>query len=72
MNLDAFWARTRSTVEQNSRRINQTIKFSEPLGLSGPFDHTWPYTLTDQCSYEIAAAILMQSRQPERHDKAYT
>ena len=27
MNLDAFWARARSTVYQNSRRINQALSF---------------------------------------------
>ena len=39
MNLDTFRARAKITVEQNTRTINQTLKLSESLGLSGPFDH---------------------------------
>ena len=72
MNLDAFWARARSTVYQNSRRINQTLSFSESLGLCGPFEHDGPYPFNDHCGYEIAASILMHSRRPGRHDKSYT
>ena len=72
MNLDAFWARARSTVEQNTRRINQTMKFSESLGLSGPFNHSGPYPLTYHCGYEVAAAILMHSRRLGRHARSYT
>ena len=37
MNLDAFWARARSTVAQNTRRLEQIRNFSETLGLSSPF-----------------------------------
>ena len=72
MNLDAFWARARSTVDQNTRRINHTLKFSESLGLLGPFDHSSPHPLTDHCGYEVAAAILMHPRRPGRHDRSYT
>ena len=72
MYLDAFWARARSTVEKNPRRITQTIQFSELLGLAGPFDHTGSYKLTDRCGYEVAAAILIELRKPGQHDKKYT
>ena len=72
MNLDAFWARARSTVNQNTRRINQTLGFSEALGLKGPFDHSGPYPFFDHCGYEIAACILMHSRRPGRHDSTHT
>ncbi len=72
MNLDAFWARARSTVNQNTRRIKQTVVFPEALGLSDPFEHSGPYPFFDHCGYEIAACILMQSRRPGRHGITHT
>ena len=72
MNLDAFWARARSTVTENTSRIKRTIKFSNSLGLLGPFEHTGPYPDHDHCGYEVAAAILMNSRRPGRYHKSHT
>ena len=64
MNLDTFWARARSTAEQNARRDKQTLRFSDSLGLSGPFEYDGPYPVNDHCGYEIAASVFMHSRRP--------
>ena len=72
MNLDAFWARARGTVIENTNRIKRTIKFSNSLGLLGPFEHSGPYPDNDHCGYEVAAAILMNSRRPGRYHKSHT
>ena len=72
MNLDAFWARARGTVAENTSRIKRTINFSNSLGLLGPFEHTGPYPNHDHCGYEVAATILMNSRRPGRYHKSHT
>ena len=72
MNLDAFWARARSTVNQNTRRVRQTLEFSDALCLSGPFEHEGHYPYANHCGYEVAATILMHSRRSGRHDASYT
>ena len=72
MNLDAFWARARGTVVENTNRIKRTIKFSNSLGLLGPFEHSGPYPDNDHCGYEVAAVTLMNSRRPGRYHKSHT
>ena len=72
MNLDAFWSRARSTVAENTRRVRQTIKFSETLGMEGPFEHEGPYPLEDHCGYQIAACILLHSTQRGKYSHDYT
>ena len=72
MNLDAFWARARSTVKENSNRIKQSLKFSQTLGLTGPYEHKGPYPLHDHCGYEVALVTLMHSRRPGKNDKRHT
>ena len=59
-------------MNQNTRRVRQTLEFSAALGLSGPFEHDGYYPYTDHCGYEVAAAILMHSRRSGRHDEMYT
>ena len=49
MNLDALWSRARSTVNQNTLRVKQTLKFSHSLGLQGPYEHHGPYPCLDHC-----------------------
>ena len=71
-NLDAFWSRARSTVNQNTQRIKLTLKLSELMGLDGPYEHEGPYPYYDHCGYEIAATTLMHSRRPGRHDNTHT
>ena len=72
MNLDAFWSREKKTVEMNADRAERQIYLSELVGLKGPFiqeDHLPDF---DHCAYEVAIEILLYSRQPGRHNKAYT
>ena len=72
MNLDALWSRARSTVAEHKRRVNQTVKFCQTLGLSGPFEHQGPYPLRDHCGYEVALAMLAHSRNPGKHEQLHT
>ena len=71
-NLDAFWSRARSTVYQNTNKIKRNIKFSEQLGLDGVYEHDGAYPPHDHCGYEMAATILLHSRQPGKHHPSYT
>ena len=72
MNLDAFWSRARTTAEENTRRIKQTIKLTHIVGLHGPFEHIQSYPAYDHSGYEVTACKLLHSSQPGRHDPNYT
>ena len=67
MNLDAFWSRARRTIMENTRRAKQTLDICKATGLEGPYEHTGPYALKDQCGYEIAAAMVMHARRPGKY-----
>ena len=71
MNLDAFWSRARTTVRENGRRVRQALRFSNSLGLEGPYLHEGPYPYYDHCGYEIAAIMLMHSSQPGKHSNSH-
>ena len=72
INLDAFWARQRRTVRENTNRIKLILGASETLGLSGPFEHPGPCPSYDHCGYELAIAMLMHSRRPGKYSKTHT
>ena len=71
-NLDAFWSRARTTVNQNKNRVKTAINFSELLGMQGPFEHEGPYPPHDHCGYELAYDMLLYSRRKGKHDPNYT
>ena len=72
MNLDSFWARATTTVNQNRRQVNASLEFSKVLGLSGSFEHEGPYPAHDHCGYEVACNMLLYSRKRGRHDPTHT
>ena len=72
INLDAFWARASTTVNQNRRQVNASLKFSKLLGLPGSFEHKGPYPTHDHCGYEVACNMLLYSRNKGRHDPTHT
>ena len=63
INLDAFWARATTTVNQNRRQVNSSLEFSKVLGLPGSFEHEGPYPVRDHCGYKIACNTLLYSRE---------
>ena len=70
-NLDAFWSRARSTVDQNTQRIRQTLKILKILGLDGIYEHTCPYPVFDHYGYEVALTKLIHSHSSSKHNKSY-
>ena len=72
INLDAFWARQRSTVRENTSRVKLILQSSNTLGLKGPFEHTGPCPPYDHCGYELAINMLMHSRRPGKYSKTHT
>ena len=67
-NLDAFWSRARSTVQQNLAKVKLLVEFSGNVGLLGPFASQRPFPLGDHCGYELNIDTLQYSRRPGRHD----
>ena len=71
-NLDAFWARARSTVYQNLTKTKRMLEFSEMVGLNGPFISRCPFPPGDHCGYELAISTLLYSRRPRKHLSSHT
>ena len=71
-NLDAFWSRVRSTVNQNLSKIRMLLEFSKNTGEDGLFVSRKPFPMRDHCGYELAVATLQYSRRPGKHDHNYT
>jgi len=71
INLDCFWSREPQTVKQNTRRVEQQIKFSNLVGLSSPFKFTTCLPDFDHCGYEVAVAILLYSRKPGKYSQTH-
>lgn len=70
-NLDAFWSSSTNTVGGQRNRIKMGIRFSESLGLLGPYTqvgHLPPY---DHCGYEVACQMSLHSLRTERNDPNY-
>ena len=72
INLDAFWARQRRTVRENTSRVKMILQSSKTLGLDGPFEHPGPCPPYDHCGYELAINMLMHSRRPGKYSKTHT
>ena len=71
-NVDSFWSRARSMVQQNSNKVKLILEFSTTVGLSGTFASRRPFTPGDHCGYELAVDSLQYSRRPGKHSKEYT
>ena len=66
-NLDAFWSRTSDTVKANRRNVVKGLKLSSLMRLGGPYKQFQPFPNYDHCGYEVAAQMLLASRNPGRN-----
>ena len=71
-NLDACWSSASSTVKGNVTQIKKTIKFSQRLGLEGPYLNMGPFPPFDYCGYQVACQMLMNSLEEGKINKSYT
>jgi hypothetical protein len=69
VNLDAFWSRARSTVEQNTRKVLEGLKISARLGLLGPYLDPGPLPVHDHCGYEVALQVVVSSLEGGKYSK---
>lgn len=70
-NLDVMWSRATSTVNNNRRKVDETLNICESLGIDSPFTHYNVMPGWDHAGYSVAIAILMKSRKPGKHDSRY-
>lgn len=70
-NLDVFWSRATSTVNNNRRKVNETLEICESLDIKSPFVHQHTMPAWDHAGYSVAIAILIKSRKPGKHDERY-
>lgn len=67
--LDAFWDRSRATVEANVRILRRMLKDCEELGLPPPQMNMGPWALEDTVGMGVAVLLLKRSLDPGRNDK---
>ncbi|KAL7580653.1 hypothetical protein ACA910_002166 [Epithemia clementina (nom. ined.)] len=60
-NLDAFWARERSTVAKNRAEMASFLHASSSLGIAAPLPHRGPFPVGDRFGFATACAILVKS-----------
>ena len=72
INLDAFWSRSRTTVNSNAISARMQLKFSASVGLKAPFVHTQALPLFDHCGYKVAIGLILYSTRSGRNDPSYT
>ncbi len=72
VNLDAFWSRSSSTVEANALKVEQALKLSAAVGLSGPYLPPGPLPSYDHCGYETAIQMVLASKSASKHLASYT
>lgn len=70
-NLDVLWSRATSTVNNNRRKVKETMDLCDSLGVISPFIHSHDMPCWDHAGYSIAIAILMKSRKAGKHDVRY-
>jgi hypothetical protein len=55
MILDAFWSRSRATVQGQRDKLKQGLALSLLVGLDGPYSNEEPYPSFDHAGYECCA-----------------
>ena len=70
--LDVFWSSATSTVKGNVSQIKKAIKFSQRIGLEGPYIHKGPFPPFDYCRYQVACQMLLNSLEEGKINKSYT
>ena len=61
ISLDAFWSRATTTVISNRNKVEEGLRISEELGMSGPHKISRIMPEFDHCGYEVAIQMVMSS-----------
>ena len=61
INLDAFWSRATSTINNNLRSVKKILAASRKLEILGPFISFGPLPCEDHCGYQIAMSMVLAS-----------
>ena len=69
--LDAFWSRSRSTVEANGDKVAFAIKLLETVGLVGPYKAHGHLPEFDHCGYKVAIEMVLHSRRSGHYSQDY-
>jgi hypothetical protein len=72
INLDAFWSRSKYTVQGNKEKIATSLEMSKLVRLEGPYLVDGSLPDFDHCGYEVAIDTILYSRRPGRHSNEYT
>jgi hypothetical protein len=72
VNLDIFWSRESSTVQNTLRLLKKGKTLSEELGLEPIRIPVGPWPIGDTCGFQVALETLRASQKPGRHVKSYT
>jgi hypothetical protein len=70
--LDAFWSRSKYTVQGNKEKIATSLEMSKLVRLEGPYLVDGSLPDFDHCGYEVAIDTILYSRRPGRHSNEYT
>ena len=71
-NLDAFWSRSRNTVNFYTNKSGFIVGLSAEVGLRGVFKHTGAFPNYNHCGYEVAINMLLYSCRPGKNDQSHT
>lgn len=72
VNLDAFWSRERSTVEDQACKARYVLKLSEELGLPvAGFENPGPLPDYDHCRYRVAVLSVYDSLRPGKYSSTH-
>jgi hypothetical protein len=71
VNLDMFWSREKSTVQNTLSTLLRSKKCSEELGLQPIPLNVGPWPITDNCGFQIAIEMLKMSQGRGRNSEHY-
>lgn len=67
INLDAFWSRAASTINNNLRSVEKILAASRELELLGLFISGGPMPWEDHCGCQITLGMVLASTKPGKH-----
>ena len=72
MNLDLIWSREPTTIYKNMLYLNSVITIGEAASFTPQLPCPGPFQFEDTYGWSVAFAMLIKSRNPGKHSKAYT
>jgi hypothetical protein len=72
VNLDIFWSRESSTVQNTLRLLKKGKTLSEEMGLNPIRIPVGPWPVSDTCGFQVALETLRASQKPGRYVQTYT